>query len=111
MFAPCIRSYNSHSTEDCAVAEDFHDPLHYYMHRDGSNGGCVAASALVPDGIGWPEEYKFLFIDYVFLHIYSLFEDPDHGCRDCVPPVSGYRNESFYESIHIPGAHKNEARM
>eukprot|EP00529_Nitzschia_sp_RCC80_P000751 CAMPEP_0113490068 /NCGR_PEP_ID=MMETSP0014_2-20120614/26853_1 /TAXON_ID=2857 /ORGANISM="Nitzschia sp." /LENGTH=886 /DNA_ID=CAMNT_0000383823 /DNA_START=218 /DNA_END=2878 /DNA_ORIENTATION=+ /assembly_acc=CAM_ASM_000159 len=104
---PCKR----HSTVDCAVPADYLDPFHYYLHRPGDNGGCVAANAIVPNGIGWPEEYNFLFIDYVYLNIYSLIEDEEQGCRDCLPPVSSFRNESFYESIPIPGEHKNEARM
>lgn len=104
---PCKR----HSSVDCPIPADYQEPFHYYIHRSGSDGGCVAGNAVVPDGIGWPEEYTFLFIDYVYLHIYSLFEDPEHECRDCIPPVSAFRNESFHESIHIPGAHKNEARM
>ena len=96
---------------DCAVPADYLEPFHYYLHRSGDNGGCVAANAIVPNDIGWPEEYKFLFIDYVYLNIYSLIEDEEQGCRDCLPPLSSFRNESFYESIPIPGEHKNEARM
>lgn len=39
-------------------------------------------------------------------------EDPDAECKaDCRPPVSAYRNETFYDSIQIPGQHVNSARM
>ncbi|KAL3915336.1 MAG: hypothetical protein SGILL_005703, partial [Bacillariaceae sp.] len=102
---PCLR----HSTEECPMPESMTEPFHYYMHHEEKDG-CVAGSAFVPEDI-WPEEFKFLFVDFVFYEIYSLIEDPDHGCRECTPPVSSFRNETFYESIRYPDDGKNEARM
>lgn len=64
----------------------------------------------VPEGI-WPEEYKFLFADFVFLQIYSLIEDPDNECRTCSPPVSRFRNETFFQSVIYPGDGKNEGKI
>lgn len=70
----------------------------------------MSGSAFVPEGI-WPDGYTFLFADFVFLHIYNLIEDPDNECRTCSPPVSRFRNESFFESVAIPGDGKNEAKI
>jgi hypothetical protein len=69
----------------------------------------VAGSAFVPEYL-WPEKYKFLFIDFIFLKIYNLIEDPDNECRSCSPPTSGYKNETFYESNQEDDEHVNEAR-
>lgn len=102
---PCKR----HSTDDCPISEEFQDPFYFYQHHS-ENDGCVAGNVFVPDGL-WPEEYKFLFIDFVFYEIYNLVEDPGQECRSCSPPVSRFRNETFYESIRVPGDGKNEARM
>jgi hypothetical protein len=102
---PCLR----HTTDECPISEEFTDPFHFYQHQ-AENDGCVAGSVFVPEGV-WPEEYKFLFIDFVFYEIYNLIEEPDQECRTCIPPVSRFRNETFYESIRNPGDGKNEARM
>lgn len=64
----------------------------------------------MPEGV-WPEEYTFLFADYVFHEVYTLIEDPDKECRTCTPPVPRFRNETFYESIHYPGDSKNQAKI
>ena len=80
----------------------------YYLHREDEDG-CVSGSAFVPDGV-WPEEYKFLFGEYVFHQVYSLVEDPEAECRECTPPVPRFRNTTFYESIRYPGDGKNQAR-
>ena len=83
--------------DDCPLADDsITEPYYYYQHIALTEGGCATASVYVPEGI-WPERYKFLFIDFVFGEIYNLVEDPDGGCRDCLPPVPAYLNETFYE--------------
>ena len=64
----------------------------------------------MPEGI-WPEEYKFLFADFVWYTVYSLTEDSDNECRSCKPPISRFRNETFFETISYPGEHKNEAKI
>lgn len=92
---PCIIG----SSSDCAVSDDatMVDPYHYYLHTALEEGGCVTGSAYVPTGIGWPPEYKFLFIDFIFDTIYNLIDNPAGECRECMPPVSGFLNETFYE--------------
>lgn len=87
------------SSVDCAVSDDANikDPYYYYHHTALEEGGCVTGSVYVPTGLGWPEEYKFLFIDFIFDTIYNLVENTANECRDCTPPVPGYTNETFYE--------------
>ncbi|KAL3919376.1 MAG: hypothetical protein SGILL_003784 [Bacillariaceae sp.] len=85
-------------------------PFHFYQHTSTETGGCVAGTAFVPDGI-FPPEYSLLMIDFVFLKIYNLIEDSSAECLDCSPPISGYRNETFYESPQEDGENVNEARM
>jgi PKD repeat protein len=87
------------SSSDCAVSDDpktVH-PYHFYHHTALEEGGCITGSAYVPNDIGWPEQYKFLFIDFIFDEIYNLIEDPANECLECVPPVSAYINETFYQ--------------
>eukprot|EP00536_Pseudo-nitzschia_multiseries_P016937 jgi/Psemu1/292771/fgenesh1_pg.1302_\ len=111
---PCPRD----TVENCSLdgnenesdGSHYVEPYHYYQHRTMKEGGCVAGSAFVPPGL-WPPEYKFLFIDFIFLEIYNLVEDPERECRSCTPPISGYRNETFYRSIQKEGKHVNNARM
>ena len=105
---PCTRS----SLVDCPVSDDPKEvePFHYYAHRDIKEGGCVTGGVFVPEGI-WPDEYKYLFIDFVFLEVYNLIESPDLECRTCSPPVPGYKNETFYKSPQEEGEHVNNARM
>jgi PKD repeat protein len=79
------------------------------LHREDESG-CVSGAAFVPEGV-WPEEYKFLFADYVFQNVYTLIEDPDNECRTCSPPVPRSRNETFYESIKLPSDGKNQAKI
>ena len=87
---PCKRG----SLTECPVpGPTFVDPLYYYEHVDGE---AVAASAFVPAGL-WPDEYKFLFIEYVEGTIFNLIEDDTAGCRKCVPPIPAYRNETFHK--------------
>jgi glucose/arabinose dehydrogenase/PKD repeat protein len=105
---PCRES----SFADCPIPSDelAMEPYHYYQHRSERQGGAVAGSAFVPPGV-WPPEYKFLFMDFIFLEIYNLIEAPEQECRSCTPPISGYRNETFYESIQKKDEHVNNARM
>ena len=102
---PCRRGNQSVCLQD----EGFVEPFHYYQHREGGDG-CVAGSVFVPKGL-WPDEYKFLFIDFTWYDIYNLVEHQTRECRDCLPPISTYMNETFYHSISYPGDSKNEARM
>jgi glucose/arabinose dehydrogenase len=93
MEGPCVPN----TIDDCPLSSSFDsnvvDPFHYYAHDSYENGGCVAGSAFVPEGVHWPEEYKYLFMDFIFLKIYNLVEDPDAECREsCSPPTSRYIN-------------------
>jgi PKD repeat protein len=111
---PEYESVCYHGTEDdCPVPVDtnYLEPFHWYQHRSTKEGGCIAASVFVPESVGWPSKYKVLFIDFIFLEMYKLIEDPDNECRTCVPPRSGYLNETFYESILDPDKHVDSARM
>ena len=81
----------------------------YYLHRSDKSG-CVSGAAFVPEGV-WPEEYKFLFADFVWYEVYNLIEDPDNECRTCTPPISKFRNETFFETTRYPGEGKNEAKI
>uniref|UniRef100_A0A7S4AAF2 PKD domain-containing protein n=2 Tax=Pseudo-nitzschia australis TaxID=44445 RepID=A0A7S4AAF2_9STRA len=102
---PCFR----HSDKECLVPKDFEEPFYWYQHRS-KRDGCVAGSTFVPEGL-WPEEYKFLFIDFVWYNIYTLIEDKENACRSCLPPIPEFRNETFFHSIWFPGDGKNEAKM
>jgi PKD repeat protein len=42
-----------------------------------------------------------LFADFVFKEIYTLIEDAEAGCRTCRPPISAYRNETFFQSENV----------
>lgn len=93
MEGPCVPN----TIDDCPLPSSFDsnvvDPFHYYVHDSYENGGCVAGSAFVPEGVNWPEEYKHLFMDFILLKIYNLVEDPDAECREsCSPPTSRYIN-------------------
>jgi len=105
---PCRES----SLTNCPIPNDNFamEPYHYYQHRSTREGGAVAGSVFVPPGI-WPSEYSFLFIDFIFLEMFNLIEDPENECRSCTPPVSGYRNETFFKSIQEEAQHVNNARM
>jgi PKD repeat protein len=83
------------STTECTLDEQFTDPFYYYQHVKQAEGGCVTGAAFVPEGL-WPEQYKYLFVDFIFGNIYNLIADPDNECRECVPPIPAYRNETFY---------------
>lgn len=87
-------------------------PFHWYQHvSTDSTGGCIAGQATVPDGI-WPEQYKYLFIDFIFLKIYNLeLNRLDQADPDSAPPYPPTRNETFYTSIQKDGENVNEARM
>jgi PKD repeat protein len=83
------------TTDDCPVVNSFINPIYYYQHIKLAEGGCVTGAAFVPDGL-WPEQYKYLFIDFIYGNIYNLIEDQDRACRDCIPPIPAYHNETFY---------------
>ena len=87
---PCQRG----SLTECpAPGPTFVDPFYYYEHLDGE---AVTASVFVPNGL-WPEEYKFLFVEYVEGTLFNLVEDPSAGCRTCEPPIPAYRNQTFHK--------------
>jgi glucose/arabinose dehydrogenase len=104
---PCLR----HSNQECPIPEDpkLVEPFHYYLHRK-DNDGCVSGAAFVPEGV-WPEKYKFLFADFIWYQVYNLIEDPENECRTCIPPISRFKNETFFETTRYPGEGKNEARI
>ena len=83
------------SNTDCPADEKFTDPFYYYEHIKLAEGGCVTGATFVPGGF-WPEQYKYLFVDFIYGNIYNLISDPDRECRDCNPPVPAYHNETFY---------------
>lgn len=86
---PCQRN----SLTECPVpGPDVVDPFYYYQHLDGE---AVTGSVFVPDGL-WPEEYKFLFVEYVEGTMFNLIKDESVGCRTCEPPIPAYRNETFH---------------
>jgi PKD repeat protein len=83
---------------NCAITDDsLVQPYHFYQHTQLEEGGCFVGSVWVPDNIGWPEKYKFLFIDFIYNTTYNLIEVPGNECRECTPPRPGYINETFYE--------------
>jgi glucose/arabinose dehydrogenase len=87
------------------------EPFHWYQHvNTDSTGGAIAGQAFVPDG-AWPEEYKYMFIDFIFLKIYSLEIQPERADYTSSPPYPGTRNVTFYRSIQDDGENVNEARM
>ena len=91
---PCKRG----STTDCPIpTANMVDPFYYYQHK---NGEAVTASVFVPSGL-WPEEYNYLFVDYVHGNIYNLIEGNPRACRTCAPPRPGYRQELFHDFDRI----------
>ena len=88
---PCVLG----SMTDCPVEKKLTDPFYYYQHIALAEGGCVTGAAFVPNGL-WPEQYQYLFIDFIYGNIYNLIAEPDRECRDCNPPIPAYRNETFY---------------
>jgi glucose/arabinose dehydrogenase len=99
--------------DDCEAPPEGSDnvqPFYFYQHQSVQDGGGVSGLTFVPDS-AWPEEFKFLFIDLIFLKIFNLVENDNAKCLDCSPPTSGYRNETFYESIQDEDESVNEARM
>jgi PKD domain/Glucose / Sorbosone dehydrogenase len=103
---PCL----SGSYIDCPLQDDdFVEPFHWYQHEllsqdpDHSEEGCVSASVFIPNEIGWPQEYKFLFADFTFHAVYLLTEDPASECRSCQPPVSGFQTQTFHETVQDEG--------
>jgi PKD repeat protein len=107
---PCVPGGH----DDCpALGDDrYVKPFHWYEHINPSGtGGCVGGQAFVPAGV-WPEEFKFLFLDFIFLKLYTLQTDvQSRACDDCNPPKPPTRNETFYRSIQEDGESVNNARM
>ena len=98
---------------DCEPNEnpDITMPFHWYEHISYEDGGCIGGQVHVPEGI-WPSEFKYLFIDFILLQIYSLELDrPDLACEECSPPLPPTRNETFFNSIQKEGDNINEARL
>jgi glucose/arabinose dehydrogenase/PKD repeat protein len=90
---PCkIDSY-----EICPRQTGFQEPFYFYQYRPV--GGAATGSVFVPDGV-WPIRYKYMFAEHVEGLIVNLVDDRI-GCRNCVPPRPGRRNETFhtYERI------------
>ncbi|KAG7368210.1 PKD domain containing protein [Nitzschia inconspicua] len=86
-------------------------PFHWYEHISVQDGGCVAGSIFVPEGL-WPDNYNFLFIDFVFLKVYNLeLGKPERGCTTCSPPLPPTRNQTFYRPFRKEEENVNEARM
>ena len=86
-------------------------PFHWYEHISYEDGGCVGGQVHVPEGI-WPPQFKYLFIDFILLQIYSLEENrPDLACEECSPPLPPTKNETFYTSVQKEGDNINEARL
>jgi len=98
---PCLHGHSNR----CQLPGDKNilEPFHWYEHRDLREGGCVSGAAIVPNNVGWPSEYKFLYADFIFLEIYNLIEDTDSYCRSCRPPNSNYKNETFYKVPEVDG--------
>lgn len=92
---PCLHGKST----NCPLPDDRNnlEPFHWYAHRKLREGGCVSGAAIAPDDLNWPKEYKFLLADFIFFEIYNLIDDPDAYCRACMPPMPGYRNETFYQ--------------
>lgn len=85
------------SITSCSSQAKFQDPAYYYEHTKHTEEGAVTGGVFVPpDGI-WPEEYKYLFVDFIYGEMYNLIEDASLECQTCVPPIPGYRNETFHE--------------
>ena len=86
-------------------------PFHWYEHISYEDGGCIGGQVHVPEGI-WPPKFKYLFIDFILLKIYSLnLNRPNRACAECSPPLPPTRNETFYRSIQKDGENVNEARL
>ena len=89
---PCITG----SDTECAVDEQYLDPVFYYPH-DG-RGGCLGGGAFVPNGV-WPAEYdnRYIYAEFVRSQFQLLSPDPSNKCRDCVLPRSAYQTKLFHE--------------
>lgn len=93
---PCVKGSN----DKCPVPTSSMlqtDPFYFYEHTNETEGGCVVGGTYVPTTVQWPPQFQYLFIDFVFGFVYNLVEQPDLACRTCIPPVPGYRNETFHE--------------
>ena len=93
---PCER--NSNTVCPLPTMNDT-DPFYYYQH--GKDGGAVTGAVFVPNQIGWPTKYQFLYVEYVEGTILNLVPDDSVGCRTCIPPRPSFRNETFHEYERI----------
>lgn len=85
-------------------------PFHYYEHREDKSG-CVSGSVFVPNDIGWPKKFEFLFADFVWRRVYYLTLDDETGCRECTPPRSQYTNTTFYQTQDGDSSSKNNGKI
>jgi hypothetical protein len=66
-----------------------------YEHVSFEDGGCVAGAAFVPEGL-WPETYKYLFIDFVFLKVFNLqLNMPERQCT-MVRNLADYAGQIYF---------------
>ena len=95
---PCKKK----SYDECKIPSDrsLKDPTFWYPH-DSEGAACVAGSAVVPKGIGWPEKYEnaMMYLDFVFDKLYLLEEDIDGACRECDIPIPEYFNSTFFDLL------------
>jgi glucose/arabinose dehydrogenase/PKD repeat protein len=93
---PCEKK----SYDECKIPSDrsLKDPTFWYPH-DSEGAACVAGSAVVPKGIGWPKKYEnaMMYLDFVFDKLYFLEEDIDGACRECDIPIPEYFNSTFFD--------------
>ena len=81
------------STTFCGPSgPQFTDPVHWY--GQGPDGAAITGGAFVPNGIGWPNEGKYVFSDYIFGEIYQLDTDGTL-CLTCSPPTSAFNQVLF----------------
>ena len=88
---PCERG----SVDDCPVPTgNGIDPYYYYRH-DLSEGAAVVGAVHVPPDL-WPEEYKVILVEHSEGKLFNLIEDTAMECRNCTPPLPGYKNDTFH---------------
>jgi PKD repeat protein len=90
--------------EECSMGDPsvpYNDPYYWYQHNIEEEGAAVGI-AIPPSGTGWPSPYgdpdTFFFGDFVYGKIFHVTEDSDRACNDCIPPLPGFRNETFHSS-------------
>ena len=93
------------SVDSCIIDDSinsFTDPHYWYVHNEEEEG-CAVGVAMPPPDLDWPWPYNdptsFFFVDFIFGKIYHVTEAPETACNSCVPPLHGFRNETFHEWI------------